>query len=1123
MGRRVRASRLGAGSNRGFVKRSRLRLALLACALVVSGWGALPVQAATSTPTPTVAPGAPGSLGHFGLARKDCLGTARNATSKIWYTIAGGVLSDVYAPTIDATNVQTMQFLVSDGSSFTDLQSRDMTYTVSADPTGMICTVTSTAKSGQYRLTTTYLTDTARASVVVHTRYVPLSRAARAFRLYVRLDATMGGNGGGGSGNGGADSATVDSSTGSPVPVSYDTVTATNAVNRDYAVPSYLALRADKPFTAASSGFVGTASDGLSQLDGAHVLTPRYDKAVGGNVEQTAAIQLGEESSATLALGFGTSQAAAVSTAGATARTPIRALLAQYEIGWLRYDAGLRRPSLDLPGLSRAQKIAAVKEYYLSANVVKSSEDKTFPGAIVASLASPWGQAVSAGDPTNTYFGSYREVFARDLYEAFTALLTDGDLSTARATTRSLLLQQQQPDGSMPRNSLLNGKVAPDSFNTQLDEAAYPILMAQQSGLGGDPMLWPHIKAAANFLISHGPATGPERWEEQSGYSPSTIAAEIAGLVAAGNIAKQHGDRASARVWLATADFYQRSIKGWSVTTNGPLSTDPYFIRVSKTGDPNAAISYNLGNGGATLDQRSIIDAGFLELVRLGELPAADPVVQNSLKVVDATLMKQTPSGPGWLRYNGDGYGDCSVLGVGGGCATLGAPWAPSGKGTGHVWPVLSAERGEQELATGNRNYAGQLLSSIDNMSSGVGLVPEQDWDAQDVAASAFGTDPGTASIGFVNGKPAGSAAPLTWGSASQVRLMADLSARKVLEQPEQTVDRYLEHTQGSTTLTVTAPADGTAQTGTINVTGSAAVGALVDVADVATDGHSVTTPATATVGAGGMFSVPVTMAGGTNVLVVTATATNGGTAQQVVTVLNDIVAGSKIFDAPDPAGDDNGPGNYTYPTAGDFHAGAYDLTDFQIYDTGSTVTFRAQTRDLTPTFGSPLGAQLIDLYVTVPGGGTTSTAASFPGRNYQLAAGWNRLLEVQGFGQRFIDAGGNTLGTINITARQISRYITFTVDKSALGGTPASGWKFALTLAGQDGFSADQARAFTITPGAYSFGECATTTSDPRCTTDPKVLPKVMDTLTPAGVNQSDELDYTRHQPVVIAAVTLP
>ena len=1111
--------------------RRRVRLVLLAAVLAISGLGALPAAASASSAVPTTAPSGPGALSHFDLARKDCLGTARNTTSKIWYTVADGVLSDVYAPTIDTTNVETMQFLVSDGSTFTDLQTRDMTYTVAADRTGMACTVTSTAKSGNYRLTTTYLTDTARSSVVIHTRYTPMTKAARQFHLYVRLDATVGGNGGGGSAaaasgaanNGGADSAVVDRSTGSPVPVSFDTVTTTNAANRDYAVPSYLALRADKPFGAVSSGFVGTQSDGLSQLDATHTLTP-YDSATNGNVEQTAAVQLGWDGSTTLALGFGTSQAAAVATAGATVRTPLWQLVDRYESGWLRYDAGLNRPSSHLPGLTSAEQAAAVKEYYLSANVLKSSEDKTFPGAIVASMASPWGQAVSAGDSNTTYFGSYREVFARDLYEAFTGLLTDGDLATARATTRFLLLQQQQADGSMPRNSLVNGKPAPDSFNNQLDEDAYPILMALQSGLGGDKTLWPHIKAAANFLISHGPSAGPERWEEQSGYSPSTIAAEIAGLVAAGTIAKQHGDAASARVWLATADQYQRSIKGWSVTTNGPLSTDPYFIRIAPTGDPNVAASVSLGNGGPTLDQRSVIDAGFLELVRLGALPADDPDVQNSLKVVDATIMKQTPSGPGWLRYNGDGYGDCSAPALDptkGGCAVLGAPWAPSNKGTGHVWPVLSAERGEQEMATGNRAYAGQLLASIDNMSSGVGLVPEQDWDTIDLAASAFGTDPTTASIGFVNGKPAGSAAPLTWGSASQVRLVADLSARKVLEQPKQTVDRYIKHTQGGTSLTVTSPVDNSPGTGTITVTGTAVKGSTVDVADVATDKGSTSVIGSVKVAAAGTFSVPVALAGGNNVIVVTSTAKNGGTAQLVRTVYSDVVDGTLLFNSPDPTGDDNGPGNYAYPTAGAFHAGAYDVTDFQVYDTGTTVTFRVQTGDLTPTFGSPLGAQLVDLYVTVPGATPTSNAASYASRNYQLVTPWNRLLEVEGFGQRFVDAAGNTKGTIAISANQISKYITFSVDKTALGGTPATGWSYALTLTGQDGFSSDQARGFQTVPQDYQFGVCAAQSNDAHCTVDPGTVPKVMDVLTPSGVSQSDELDYTKHQPVAIAAVT--
>src|SRR5205809_550303 len=202
--------------------RARSWFVVLAVGAVVGGSLAVAVPAAVAAPGP--AAGGPGALSHFDLARKDCLGTARNTTSKIWYTVAGGVLSDVYAPTIDTTNVETMQYLVTDGSSFTDLQSRDTTYTVHADPTGMQCTITSTAKSGAYRLTTTYVTDPAHPSVVVHTQYTPLTAAADGYQLYVRLDATVGGNGGGTDAgadqnvhnNGGADNAIVDRTTGSP-------------------------------------------------------------------------------------------------------------------------------------------------------------------------------------------------------------------------------------------------------------------------------------------------------------------------------------------------------------------------------------------------------------------------------------------------------------------------------------------------------------------------------------------------------------------------------------------------------------------------------------------------------------------------------------------------------------------------------------------------------------------------------------------------------------------------------------------------------------------------------------------------------------------------------------------
>jgi glucoamylase len=1099
--------------------RRRLFLAATIAALALASLG---LGSAGASASPSAAADGPGATSHQDQSRKDCVGTARNTTSKIWFTVANGVLSDVYAPTVDATNVETMQYIVTDGSTFTDLQSRDMTYTATADATGMMCTVTSTAKNKTYKLVSTYLTDPARDSVVVHTKFEPTTKAARSDKLFVRLDANAGGNGGGGSANGGADTAVTDTSTGASIPVSFDTNTVSQANRTAYAVPSYLALKASKPFSAVSSGFVGAASDGLTQLDATHQLGPITDSATSGNVEQTAAIQLDRTGATTLALGFGSTQASAVKTASATTSSSLARMTADYLAGWAKYDSGLNRPRLTAAGLTSSQRRTAETDYYQSANVVKASEDKTYPGAIVAGLDAPWGQSIAANDPNNLFQPGYKEVFSRDLYEAWTALYTDGDLATARDTVRYLLLHSQQANGSQPRNSLLDGTKAADAFNDQLDESSYPILMALQSGLGPDNTLWPHVKLAANFLVSHGPSFGVERWEEQTGYSPSTIAAEIAGLVAAATIANEHGDSASARVWMATADQYQRTIKTWGVTTTGPLSSSPYFIRLSKTGDPNAAISYSVGNGGPTLDQRSVVDNGFLEYVRLGILPANDPVVANSLKVTDATIEKQTASGPGWLRYNGDGYGDCQV-GAGTSCTTEGAPWTNGGAntGTGHPWPVLGAERAQQYLVTGQTTSAANELVTINKENSGPGIVPEQVWDYPDVAPSPYGTDPTFASIGFTNGQADGSASPLTWGSASQVRLTTDLSAHKTVEQPTVVLNRYVTHTQGTTPLTVTAPVDGTATGATTTVTGTAAPHARIDIADVATDNNSATTVTSTTAGPSGAFSVDVTSAAQTNVLVITATAPNGGTAQTVRSVVYDVVNGTLIFSQDDPTGDDNGPGTYQYPTSGDFHPGAFDLTKFQVYDTGSTITFRVQTADLTPTFGSTNGAQLVDVYVSQPGASPTSTAASYPSMNYTTATPWSRLIEVQGFGGNFIkDATGASAGTVTVSANQVSRYITFSVDKAALGGTPGTGWAFAVALTGQDGtHGVDQTRAFASTPQAYAFGVCAVGGSAPICSADPNSVPKVMDALTPSGVSQATELSAT---PVVLRAVPI-
>jgi len=1125
------------------MKRSLVRpatLATAAAALILAA-GALQLEPAAAAPSaPGTAAGGPGAASNFDLARKDCLGTAGNTSSKVWYTVADGVLSDVYEPTVDNTNVETLQYVVTDGATFADLQTRDMTYTVQADPTGMQCTITSTDAKHGFQLVTSYITDPQRDTVLMSTRIQPVKGSGTdvgKLQVYARLDAHVNGDGGGGTQNAGGNTGVIDPHTG--IPVVYSTNTITEAANRSYAVPTYMAMTATSA-GQASVGYAGTASDGLTQLDGAHALTPTTS-AADGHIVATENVTPQRGSGAfTLALGFGRSQQQAVATATASLRAPFPLVALAYASTWGAYDLTLNQPPRSVPGQS-AQTIR--RTYYLDANVLKASEDKTFPGAVVASLASPWGQAINAGVAVNgkpVYYGSYREVFSRDSYEAFTGFLADGDLATARAQARFLLNDQQLPTGEIPRNSLLNGKAAPDTGGDQLDETAYPILMAYLTGLGGDSALWTgHIKPAADFLVAHGPSFGVERWEEQSGYSPSTIAAEIAGLTAAAAIAAQHHDAADARVYQATADDFQRNAQSWTVTSTGPDSTSPYFLRLSKTGDPNAATTYNLGNGGPDAAQDTVIDGGFQELVRLGELSPTSAVFKNSLSVLDAAIAVKTPSGTGYYRYgtsaaagSADGYGDCSTVNSQTSCTTDGQPWPTTDTGTGHLWPVLSGERGESAIAEGDPSQASALLSFMINSASGEGLVPEQVWEDPDLAASPYGSDPTTASIGFTDGQAAGSASPLTWAQAQELRLIVDLGTGRDTDTPAITTARYVTHgAPAATSVTITAPASGaTIEGGSTTVSGTAAAGATVDIETQDTDTGAAASTVTATADASGAYSATAAVGFGTNVITVTATtpATTtgaGATGQTQASVIGDVSGGTTVLSATDPTGDDNGPGTYQYPTSTSYTAGSWDLTGFQVITAGSEVYLRTSLATLAPTFGSVDGAQLLDIYVHDPSAASTSTAAAFPTRNYTIAPadGWSERLEVQGFASPvWVNAAGGQVGTPTaVVASTVAKTITIALPESAFG-TPASGWTFTVAITGQNGFNGDQAISFTTNPGGFTLGVCPVGGSEPICALPTGSVPEVMDTITPAGVSQATELNPV-NGPVVLQGVTVP
>ena len=277
--------------------------------------------------------------------------------------------------------------------------------------------------------------------------------------------------------------------------------------------------------------------------------------------------------------------------------------------------------------------------------------------------------------------------------------------------------------------------------------------------------------------------------------------------------------------------------------------------------------------------------------------------------------------------------------------------------------------------------------------------------------------------------------------------------------------------------MTITAPADGsTLAVTSTTVTGKTAPGAAVTIASADTTTGAPAAVTSTTAASDGSFSATVPVSFGSNAITVTATA-NGGrsTGYAQVTVTNE-GGGSTVLDVTDPSGDDNGPGTYQYPTASDFHAGAFDMTRFQVLSDGTFSYLRATLRNLDPTFGQTDGAQLLDVYVHVPGAASTSTQAAFASRNYAIASAgaWSQRVEVQGFASPvWVNAGGGSVGTASALAVQADKTITIALPEAQFG-TPGSGWGFSVVLTGQDGFSTDQARSFTPTPGAFSFGVCA-------------------------------------------------
>jgi glucan 1,4-alpha-glucosidase len=675
--------------------------------------------AALPLPAQQVAQGAPGDKPTWTNGNKIGVGTSTTANSKVWFTLGqNGALNEVYYPAIDSANTRTLELIITDGKSFAELESQDTDHGVEVpDPAALTFTQINTSKSGRYQVRKTYVTDPAQNTVLIQLQLKMLKGGP--LTGFVYFDPALKNSG------------------------LHDKGSVQGQTLLDSKAGVACVLAASPAFLSLSTGYVGS-SDGLTELQNGYKLTHRYASAPDGNVAQIAELtpSFAQGKPVTLALGFGANSDEALTAAQASLKKGFATARKEYEQGWHQYVATLK------PVEPRYRR-----QYQISAMVLKAHEDKTHPGAIAASLTIPWGNDV---DASKEDVGGYHLVWARDLYEVATAFLAMGDRAAAERALNYLFETQQKPDGSFPQNSWLDGK--PYWPSLQMDEVSYPNILAWQLDETDKETFAKHIKPAADFVVTHGPATPQERWEEETGYSPSTIAAEVAGLICAADIARKNGDEASADRWTAVADEWVSKLSQWTVTRTGKYAGQ-YYIRIAQKGQPDHGEPLAVHNGGGTWDEREIVDAGFLELVRLGITTPDDPLVVKSLAVVDKVIKVDTPNGPAWYRYNHDGYGE-KADGKG-----------YDGTGVGRLWILFTGERGEYELASGRDAHP--YLDAMQKMANAGGMLAEQIWDR-----------PETARPWLKFGQGTGSATPLAWTNAQFVRLAIAIKEGKLPELP---------------------------------------------------------------------------------------------------------------------------------------------------------------------------------------------------------------------------------------------------------------------------------------------------------------------------------------------------
>lgn len=696
------------------------------------------------------APGNPGTTPRWSSSAKSGIGKAMKATSDVSFTISHGILNEVYYPWEDEASIKDMGLIVTDEAGFFSEEKTDTIHTIKMISAGVPAfSVINVCKKNLFRIDKEIISDPIRNTVLQKIRFRPLKGQMATYRLYILLAPHLG--------NQGADNTGwIDHYKG--VPMLF-------AENKNRA----LALACSIPWLKRSAGFVGT-SDGWQDIHSHGKMAWEYLKAEKGNIALTAEIDLQRTGGRfILALGFGhNSYEAAYSARGS--------LLAGYEDIRKDYLGEWRNWQKKL-SYSKAGNNPSGKLFRTSAAVLRMHEANRVPGAIIASMSIPWGEAKGDEDT-----GGYHMVWPRDLVESsggFLALHAREDM--LRILT--YLMTTQEEDGHWVQNMWLQGK--PHWKGIQMDQTALPILLIDLFRHHGTlkpekvNRYWITVRQALSYLVENGPYTEQDRWERDGGLSIFTVATEIAALLAGADFAERNDAPEIATYCRETADCWNTHLEDWFYVTGSSLAEESgvegYYIRLNHDGVPTSEMKEtfiqvkNRPDESCQIPAQQMVSPDALALVRFGLRAADDPRVLNTVKVIDRTLKVNTPFGPCWRRYTMDGYGEHED----------GTPY--NGTGIGRPWPLLTGERAHYEIAAGHLEEARKLTKTMEDFSNN-GLFPEQIWDGEPIPEKDL-----------FPGKHSGSAMPLVWAHAEYIKLISSLKNKKVFDMPEHSRVRYVE------------------------------------------------------------------------------------------------------------------------------------------------------------------------------------------------------------------------------------------------------------------------------------------------------------------------------------------